>query len=50
MKRIMLSIPPMKDKSTENILREIVRQLNFCLDEIDSEMKKIKERSGENEV
>ncbi len=44
MKRIMLSIPPIKDKSVENVIRELIRQINSSLDDAEIKIKSIEKR------
>lgn len=44
MKKIMLNIPPIKDKSVENILREIIRQINLSFDEVEIKISSIEKR------
>ena len=44
MKKIMLNIPPIKDKSVENVLREIIRQINLSFDEVEIKISSIEKR------
>ena len=40
----MLNIPPIKDKSVENVLREIIRQINLSFDEVEIKISSIEKR------
>ena len=44
MKKIMLNIPPIKDKSVENVLRETIRQINLSFDEVEIKISSIEKR------